>query len=297
MQAWAAFCEAEGWRFDAVQDFETRRLDALRLVAQGGRAFLTRVDGKYSFALDEKKTAVNMHITPRNSLSSGGVRDFVDLPHGLKLQFQNEEKDYESDELLVFDDGFSEDGADGTTIASKYEVHRIPGQTNPRTLWRHGRFILANGRLRTERVQRSLDWEYLGAKAGDRVELVDDVMKVGVGYGRIQTVNTSGTDVVSVVLDEEIQYEAAKTYSARLQLSASSPPGSSALKGITNPATPGTLVTFSTPIPNTEIQPVVGDLVQVVETAVGTMPMVVKRIEPEGETRAMLTLVPYAAGV
>ncbi len=297
LQSWAAFCEAENWRYDAVHDVERRRIESLRQIMSAGRGFFTQIDGKYSVAIDEKKPVASMHVSPRNTAGTGGQRDFVDLPHAVKLPFLNEEKEYEPDELVVYDDGFSEDGAGGTTVASKFEVIRVPGQTNPARLWRHGRFHIAQGRLRSERVEREMDWEYLTAQVGDRVELVDDVMKVGVGYGRIQTVNTSGTDVVSVVLDEEIQYEAAKTYSARLQLSASSPPGATALQGITNPATPGTLVTFSTPIPNTEDQPVVGDQVYVVETVIGTFPMLLKRIEPLDGVRAKLVLIPYAEAV
>lgn len=166
------------WRFDGT--FERGAVfTALRQVASHARASFCISDGKYSVVRDKPQTVPVQHITPRNSFGYQGQKAFVDLPHALKMQFINAALGYQEDEVIVYDDGFTE------ANASKFESIDLPGCTSATQAWRDGRYYLAVGQLRPEVHTVNMDIEHLRCTLGDYVLLSHDVMSVGLGSGRI----------------------------------------------------------------------------------------------------------------
>lgn len=185
IRSWGVACASTApnasepyWRFDGT--FERGAIfTALRQVASHARASFCISDGKYSVVRDKPQTVPVQHITPRNSFGYQGQKAFVDLPHALKMQFINAALGYQEDEVIVYDDGFTE------ANASKFESIDLPGCTSATQAWRDGRYYLAVGQLRPETHTVNMDIEHLRCTLGDYVLLSHDVMSVGLGSGRI----------------------------------------------------------------------------------------------------------------
>ena len=100
---------------DAVVDFTTTARKLVSDIAAAGRASLNIIDGKYSVVQDIPKTQVIQHFTPRNSSGFSGSKAFRKAPHAVRVHFVNpaiteDNKSYQKDELIVYNDGYSENG-------------------------------------------------------------------------------------------------------------------------------------------------------------------------------------------
>lgn len=182
---WATACAANApngdpnyWEFSGI--FEGGSIfTCLRQVAGHGRASFCIRDGKYSVVRDVPQTVPVQHITPRNSFRYSGSKAFIDRPHALKMQFVNEERGYQEDEVIVYDDGFDESNA------TRFETVDLPGCTRSGQAWREGRYHLAVSKLRPEEHVVYQDIENLRCTLGDYVVLAHDVLSIGIGSGRI----------------------------------------------------------------------------------------------------------------
>jgi hypothetical protein len=63
------------------------------------------------------------------------------------------------DERIVYDDGYD------ASNATLFEGIQFPGVTDPDLIWKHGRFHIAQARLRPEKITLSVGWENLSAPA------------------------------------------------------------------------------------------------------------------------------------
>jgi hypothetical protein len=102
---------------DAVVDYKTTTRKLLADIAGAGRAALNIVDGKYSVVQDIPTDQVIQHFSPRNSRNFSGSKSFRKRPHALRTHFVNPQPDsptgaksYQKDEMIVYDDGYSEFG-------------------------------------------------------------------------------------------------------------------------------------------------------------------------------------------
>jgi hypothetical protein len=271
------------WTFDAALEGGSV-FENLRQVAAIGRAAFTIKDGLYSVVRDVVQATPVQHITPRNSWGYSGSKTFIDMPHALKVEFQNAQKDYRIDELYVYADGYSE------ANATKFEVLQLFGATSPTLVYREARYHLAVGKLRPEEHYVSMDIEALRCVVGSRVEFSHDVIVVGTGHGRIQSLQTSGLNTTGLVLDSPVTFESGKTYQIRVRHK----DGTSSIRTAT--ISGGALGEFDTVVIPSEttaggIEP--GDLFMFGETGLVTSPMIVKRIEPGDDLSCRLTLVQY----
>lgn len=207
LEGWWRYCSVQGFTFDQIRTSATSVQDVLADIASAGRASPVFKDGRYSVVWDELDTPVVQVLTPRNSWGFEAQRDYIDAPHGWRVRFINREKGYIDDERIVYDDGYS------ASNATLFEQLEFPGVTSPATIWRHGRFHIAQLRLRPEQVTLSVDWENLVCTRGDRVRVQHDVMLIGQQSGRIVSVSGS-----TVTLDEPVIVEQGKTYSLRYRL-------------------------------------------------------------------------------
>lgn len=198
LQNWGTYCIAQGFKYNRPIQEQASVFDTCQRIAAAGRATMVFIDGKWSVVYDDQNPPVVQMFTPRNSWGFEGKHEYIDLPHAFRVQFPNELKRYVQDEIIVYDDGYSKDGAGSTTMATRFEGLDLPGITHPDLAWRHGRFHLAQLRLRPETYQLYTDFEGLRVTRGDRVWVSHDVMLVGTGAGRV-----TGVSGQYVTFDEE----------------------------------------------------------------------------------------------
>lgn len=293
IRQWALACAAAApngddnyWEFNGVIEGGSV-FEALRLIAGHGRASFTIRDGKYSVVRDVPQTVPVQHITPRNSWGYQGRKQFVDLPHALKVRFVNADKGYVEDERTVYDDGYNAGNA------TKFETIEFYGCTSSSQAWREGRYHLAVGQLRPEEHSVTMDIESLRCSLGDLVRFSHDVVAIGLGSGRIvQRIFDGAGRVTSLRLDGPVGMEAGKTYGLRIRRM----DGTSLTCSLVTAPGLQDIVQIATPIASADA-PDEDDLFMYGEATRESAAMVVKRIEPGNDLTAKVSMVDAAPGV
>jgi hypothetical protein len=287
LKAWADDCAAGGIEFNGVFDFRTTVFEAARDVAAVGRASFHMRDGLYSIVQDKAQTVPVQHFTPRNSWGYSGSRRFVELPHALKCRFLNRDKDWQQDERMVCDDGYTEE------TATRFEVIELFGVDNADQAWKDGRRYIANARLRPEEHSFFADVEHIVCNRGDLIRVSHDVPLFGLGYGRLKAVTLNGTsEATAATLDAAIVMETGQAYSLRIRRAN----GASVVAGIDVVVGEQTAVTFTTPIPAASA-PAAGDLFMFGKTGAESVELLVTAIEPRADLSAQIKCVDAAPAV
>lgn len=279
--AWFTFCATNGLAFDQVLDFQLSVRDVLQDVANAGKASPAYVDDKWTVVIEQTRSTIVQHFTPRNTRNFAGRILYNEIPEALRIRFFNKNADYREDERVVFDDGFNE--ANATT----YQVIDLPGQTNPDNVYKLGRHYIAAARLRPEIFTFEVDIEHLIALRGDLCRLTHDVPRIGQMSGRVVSRSTN-----TIVLDEPVTREAGKIYTLRVR------------ETITNTslaltvAAVGTTVTNDTVIVTSGGTSVnAGDLFQFGEQSLESLEVLIAGIEYIDDLAAAVTCVPYSVDI
>lgn len=177
--AWAQECDTKGYGFNTVVDGTTTIAQLVGDLCAAGRATFTVRDGLYSVVRDVQQGAPIQHFTPRNSSDFQGSRAFPDAIHGLRCRFVNPAADWQQDEMVVYDDGYTE--ANATAL----ETMEFRGKTDPNDVWKLARYHLANARLRGNEYTWKADLEHLVCNRGDMVKVSHDLMRWGLAYGQV----------------------------------------------------------------------------------------------------------------
>jgi hypothetical protein len=203
------------------------------------------------------------------------------------VRFFNEDRDWQQDERLVLDDGYTDE------TATRFEVLELFGCTSADEAWKNGRRYIANARLRPEEHSFYADVEHIVCNRGDLIRISHDVPLFGLGFGRIKTVTLNGgLEATAATLDAEILMTLDNAYSLRLRRA----DGSSVVAAITTVVGAQTSVTFPTPIPAADV-PEAGDLFLFGTTGSESVELIVTRIDPRADMSARITCVDYAASV
>ena len=292
LQKWHDTCAANGFEFNMIRDFSASVWDTLADIASVGRASPSQVDGKWSVVCDVLQTVPTQHFTPRNSNSFRVERGFPDMPHALRVRFNNRNEDWRQDERIVYDDGYDESNA--TDFASL----DAPGIDDPDHIWKFARFAIAQGRLRPERWTFNVDFEHLVARRGDMVLITHDVLLVGIKSGRIKSLIFDGSNnVTGLVSDEELPMEEGKSYGLSFRAVGDH---EITRQVVTTVGEHNTTVTLSTPITEAEVmssQLLAGDLFGFGELGSETIEGLVIAVEPDSDLAAKLSVVPYSPAV
>lgn len=283
LQEWHEYCDSRGYTCDIVIDYNTSVADTLALVASSGSASPTIVDAKRSVVIDRAGKDVVQVITPRNSWGYKGEMIYPDLPHAFRATFRNAEKGYVMDERIVYRDGYN------ASNASLFEELQLVHCTNADLAWKHARRYMATAILRPETHIVNMDIENLIATRGDRVKLVHDVPLIGLGQGRIKSIETDIDDkVVSITLDDVIPFPSTGSFYVRIRYQ----DGTQLYREVTATAGYQYTLTFATPL-DAEDTPSIGDLCAVSEGG-GELDCIITRIEPGRDLTAKITLQNYA---
>jgi len=289
MKTWADNCATAGREFNYTLHNDLTIRDLLAMIATAGRATQARnpFNGKYTIVEDKHQTIVRQHWTPRNSWGYEMQRFYVEFPHGIKAEFLDETNNYQQETQIVYRDGFNEGNA------TRFETLVWEGLTNPDHVWQETAFHLASLMARPEVHAVNVDIENLACQRGDWVRLAAPAALIGVSSGRILSLGVSGTDVTTITLDAICTMVAGKLYEVEMRQDITTPID----RAVNFVVGDNTLLTFTIPIPDTEDQPKVGDLVSFGEENLVTADMIVKTISHFDGTHARLELIDRADGI
>lgn len=275
-----------GYTFDAVLDSQRSVFEVLQDIAATGNGSLAIPNGLYSVLLDEPRSTVVQHFTPRNSRNFTGQRIYATRPHAIRVRFPNESTLHQYDERYVYNTGRN---ASNSTI---FETIQLPYTTNASQAWKRGRRALFAAQLRPEIYSLEVDIEQIVCTRGDLVRVTHDVPLWGIGSARVRSLVTSGPDTTGVVLDAPVPMEALGSYSLRFRLAT----GDTLLVPVDTDAGETAELTFTTPVA-TASGPAIGDLALFGETGSESVELIVRSIEPRDQHAATITFVDYAPEV
>lgn len=275
---WWSYCKANNFAFNMVRDFTASVYDTLTDIAAAGRAVQVFNNGKWSVVWDDPAAPIVQHFSPRNSWGFTGTRTYVELPHAFRVRFVNEQNGYQQDERIVYDDGYT------ALNATLFEQIEFPGITDPAVVWRHGRFHIAQARLRPEIYTLNADIEHVVCTRGDRVRVVHDVPEWGLAAGRVKAVAGQ-----VLTLDEPVTMATGTNYSIRFRLA----DGTSLLRNVVTDDGEQTIITLN----GSGAAPAVGDLWMFGQLNAESVVLRVRSITPAEDMSAKITFVDDAPAI
>lgn len=290
LEEWWVYCNSTGLTYDRVIDYDTSVDDVLNDICAAGVATLSKVNNIYSVIIDNERPIIKGMVTPRNSWDYKGNINYPDLPHALRIEFRNQDKGYETDERIVYADGYDENNA------TLYERLEFPSCTNANLAYWYGRRYFATAVLQPETHTFKMDFESMTFNRGDRITLVNDVILVGVGQGRIKELIVDDvnepTSVLGFTIDDRLSIPESINLAVRIR-------DNNATQGYKYhllEQTQGVNDTFmfATVIPYNEA-PAVGSLCAFVEDG-KELDLIITQIKPNKDQSATITAIDYAPG-
>lgn len=289
-KAFADFCTAHDFETRAVIDYRTTGRQIIDDLLSNAGGALTLRDGKYGIIFDDGTATPVMAFTPLDIANLAVSRPFIELPHALKVRFKNPAADWEVDEIIVLDDGYSNRGVDARGNPSTapeptlFETLELRFAADAITAWRLGRFHFAQAKYRPNTYTWETDVANLACSRGDVVLLSHDVTEWGDGWGRV--VSLVGT---TLKIDQLVDTATGTAYSVRIRRD----DGSTVLVACTPAAT--TTDTFTLASAPTGVNP--GDVVTVGETGTETRKLYITGVTPGNDLSARITAVDYSDAV
>lgn len=286
---WWIYCDSLNLTYNRIIDYDTSVDDVINDICAAGVATPTKVNNIYSVIIDNERPLVKGLVTPRNSWDYKGSIAYPELPHALRIEFRNAERGYETDERIVYNDGYNESNA------TLYERLQFSSCTNADLAYWYGRRYFATAKLQPETHTFKMDFECMTFNRGDRISLVNDVILVGVGQGRIKELivddTENPTEVRGFTIDDEVDIPANINLGVRIRNNSGANEGSTYYLlenqiGITRE------FTFATPIAFNNA-PVEGSLCAFVEDG-KELDLIITGIKMDKNQSATITAIDYA---
>ncbi len=210
---WHNDCADVGREFNHVVDYDSTLYETALDIAAAGRAAVAQADGLWTVTRDLPQITPVQHVTPRNSFDFSSQSIFKEIPHALRIQFTNEETDWQRDEIIVYDDGYDKE------TATEFGELELTGVTNPVQAWKEGRYHFAVLKHRNKMYSFSMGVDHIVCTRGDMIKLTQDAITNGIG-ARVSsvTIDQEAGTVTHVTLDETCEMEASKAYVIRFRL-------------------------------------------------------------------------------
>ena len=282
---WWVYCDSENLTYDRIIDYDTSVDEILNDICAAGVATLSKVNNIYSVIIDNDRPLIKGMVTPRNSWDYKGSIIYPDIPHALRVEFRNAEKGYETDERIVYADGYDENNAE------LYERLQFASCTDSELAYWYGRRYFATALLQPETHSFKMDFEHMTFNRGDRITLVNDVILVGVGQGRIKELIVNNNQVLGFKVDDDLNIPTGVTNLAvRIRDNNVSRGYTYHLlenvDGVTNQFIFETPITYSN-------RPAIGSLCAFVEDG-KELDLIITGIKPSKDQSAVVTAVDYA---
>lgn len=284
LKEWWIYCNSLNLTFNKVIDSDTSIDDVLNDICAAGVATLSKVDNVFSVVIDNERPYVKGLVTPRNSWDYKGNISYPELPDALRVEFRNAEVGYNTDERIVYMDGFNENNA------KLFERLEFSSCTNADLAYWYGRRYFATALLQPETHTFKMDFEHLTFNRGDRINLVNDVILVGVGQGRIKELVIDDEDnITGFVIDDKVNIPSTKNFAVRIRDNNAKGFSYHLLKQFTG--TTDTF-TFAQPLP-AETPLAIGSLCAFVEDG-KELDLIITQIKTATNETATITAVDYA---
>ena len=280
IEYWHYYCGQKGFQYNSILASQRSILEVLRDICAAGRASPAMVDGKWSVIIDEPKPNIIQHFTPHNSWGFESSKALAKMPDGLRVNYIDEDEDYQQAEIIVYNSGKS------ASNAELFESMQLPGVTKKSLVIDHARWHFAQAKLRPEVYRLNSDIEYLVCNRGDRVKVMHDVPMWGLGSGRIKN-RISSTEFT---LEEDIYIDISKNYTVRVRSSSGASIERTVDKtGLTSGYKTSVKITVAATA--TEIDS--GDLYMFGEYQQEAQDLIVLSIEPSSNKTATISLMDY----
>lgn len=290
---WAELCTARGWECNMELRAGAGQDEIMETVARCGRATLVERGGKLAPVIDDVQPAPVQKFNARNSWSFRARRRFMRETHAFRCQFNNEEKAYVRDEMIVYFPGYD------LETAELIETVAMVGKTAPLEVYQSALRMIAEELLRPEEYTLRCDVESLTVQRGYRVTVAHPVIAVGIKGARVKarTLNGGATHVLSVTLDEQVVQTPGDTYALSWRKLVGG-----VISNVTDPLTnlgvTGNVVQFAAegglPIASA---PKVGDLVDFGEAGIETLDVMVQNVSRATDYEGEIMAVPYSAAL
>ena len=210
-------------------------------------------------------------------------------PHAYRIGYVDAAKDWRTDEVVVYDDGY--DAANATRI----DRVEWPGIYDRDQAWQ-GRPLPPGAAAAAPRgAQDHRRLRAAGCERGDLVALQHDVIAVGLGSARVDAHTESGTNVLDVTLDDAVTMQTGKTYGLRARRVVSGAHAHRPLPGRHRPRH----------VAEADVHQPAGDhrraarrrSLRLRRVRSRDLRLLVRDIEPQQDLSAMLTLIAEAPGV
>lgn len=215
LEEWYEYCEDNNFTYNRNIDYVVSIDDVINDICAAGFATISKVDGIYSVIIDNEKPIISGMVTPRNSYGYSGNINYPDIPHALRVEFRNKEKNYEIDERIVYAPGYDED------TAEEYERLDFPSCDNATLAYYYGKRYFLTAILQPETHNFNMDFENLTFNRGDRITFVQDSILVGVGQGRIVSLtyddDLSPTEITGFVIDDVVEIPTTNQFGVRIR--------------------------------------------------------------------------------
>lgn len=282
LQYWHEFCAARGLAYNRVHDFDATVWDVLADIAAAGRATPQDMGDKWGVALDEIKTTVIAHISPRNSWDFSVTRSYVKFPDAFRVKFQDETSLYgftEAERIIPWP-GFVGDPAITESID-------LPGITNPDLIWKETRWRQYGLIYRRDEYSVMMDFESIVFRRGDLVRLSHDILDRTQMATRVKAISGN-----IVVLDDLVTMVEGSSYAVRFRTL----PATDGVPDISNLRTVQTVAgeTDSIILTGAGTLPNVGDLAFFGLLGSESFECIVKNIEAGTDLTRRITLVDHA---
>jgi len=223
---YAAFCTANELECRMVVDGQMTARDLLGKVLGCALGDIGNRDGRYCVVFDRNTSEASAVLSPLDIKDFSATRQFVKVPHALRVQFKNPEADWQDDEIIVVQDGYSYRGMDARGNASaepaatSFETLQLDAAMLPKQAWKLARYHLAQALYRNTVYTFSTDISGLGIVRGDVVDVAHDVAEWGTGWGRVVKLasgSPDGSGAATLTLDTEIYTDVSKLYGVQLR--------------------------------------------------------------------------------
>ncbi len=282
-----SWCASKSFQYNRY--IETDGIDVEKLIqeiARAGQAGVQSIDDFYTVIIDRPNKIPTGLIAARDCSNFTIEMGFEDLPHFWRVRFRDRAEGYEQRPIVIYRDGYN---ADNAYISREIS---LPGVTIRKQAEDLTQYYVASAIHRNKRYTFDLDWTSLLYHVGDRVPINHDVLNLVHRSGRILSIQTSGSDITGITLDETVEMEAGEDYGVGIRFNNA---GSSQhiTSQVTTVVGEQTALVFVTPIPNTtNIQ--VGDLVSFGKLGEETVDALIVGITRLSELKATVAAIPYA---
>ncbi len=198
LKNWHDWCLAGDYQCNAIFDGDDTIIQRAQLIAASGFGTFAMQDNVYTIITDIKPEYPTQVISIGNASNFQGQKNFVDVPHAVKVQYVDANTGTD-DEVTVYDT----DRGYHAGNARKFLTVSGPTITSYKQAWRTAMYHLRSFKLRPERWTLTMGIEQLVSHRGDVVELAYDTILVGLGSARIEGISPDG---LTLTMSEPLEF-------------------------------------------------------------------------------------------